>query len=262
MPWIMHLARTCVTSALVLFAACAAAPEPAARSATGATYREAFAAAAGSRIVRTLDRAAFAGELRQVRVLWLGDQHGSSRVHGLQSQLLEELRRRGIPMLLVLECLGTQDEPLVQDYLAGNIDLLQLRRAVRERWSGSWLDDPELDPFFYRTLLSFAARQGIPVRALEPVPRAPLAGRDAAIAERVADIAEAHGDRLVVVLVGQAHLLGQGDLVHRTNQPCLAVGAEPPAALRGTAPADGPRDLLLQSDSGLFWFGELCRETR
>jgi uncharacterized iron-regulated protein len=257
----MHLRRRTVTPALLSLAACAHPaftwPQASADSVDG--YREAFVAAAGTRFTESSTQAELRAQLPGVRVLWLGDYHRSSRLHGLQNELLSRLAASGRPFVLALESIGEQDEPFVQRYLAGDWTMEEVRAAMRARWPGSWLDDRELDSWYYRRLLSFAKAHRVPVAALEPTPRPPLARRDERIAERLAAIANAHGDRLVVVVVGQAHLLGVGDLVRRTGLPSLAIGGEPPDALRDAAPADAARGAMLRSDGGLWWFAELVR---
>ena len=228
-------------------------------------YRATFTTAAGSSFVAELDRAALVDEVAPGRVLWLGDHHRSQRLHHLQRQLLLQLLAAGQRPLLALEAIGRQDEAAVADFLAGGIELHQLRAWLRRRWSGSWLDDDGLDAAHYRELLAIARQYALPVAALEPIPRPPLAERDRRIAARIGELAAAHADRPVCVVIGQAHLLGRGDLIARTGLPSLAIGGEPPPALLqaaaraatdGSAPADGR---LLRSDGGLWWFGELLR---
>lgn len=256
----MHRDLAFVTLPLCLFAACTSPPDASGSAAKShRAYGAAFTAAAGERFVATHDRDALVASLRASRVLWLGDVHGSARLHALQSELLADLHGRGVPMCLVLEAVGTQDDEALQDFLGKRIPMEELRRRMRERWAGSWLDDPQLDTWFYRSLLTAAARRGVPVVPLEPTPRGPLAERDAAMVETVVRVANAHTEAVVVVVVGQAHLLGQGDLVRRTPLPSVALGGEPTAALRAAGPAERRRGDLLESDSGLWWFAELCR---
>ncbi len=225
-----------------------------------ADYRAAFAAAAGSQFVAECDLDELLAWAAASRVLWLGDHHFSERLHASLDRLLQRLAERGVPVVLCLEAIGTQDQPAVDAFLGGERPLATLRRDIAARWPGSWLEDGELDGRFYRGLLTRARSAGWPVRAIEPVPRPPLLARDAGIAETVRAVAAAHPRRLVVVVVGQAHLLGLGDLIARTGLPAVGVGGEPPAGLAAAAPAGANR--LLQSDAGLWWFSELLDRTR
>jgi hypothetical protein len=244
---------------LVSLAACQLTPPvtPAPPPEQVASYRAAFEADAGTRFVGRMTRADLIAQLSSVRVLWLGDHHRSTRLHTLQRDLLGQLATSGRPLLFVLEALGDADEPAVADYLAGGSDAERLRQRMRQRWPGSWLDDADLDAWHYRALLALAQRHGALARALEPTPRLPLSERDHRIGERVQALARQHPDRLLVVVVGQAHLAGKGDVVARTGLPSFVLGGEPtPGLARAARATDGE---LFASDGGLWWFSELLR---
>jgi hypothetical protein len=80
------------------------------------------------------------------------------------------------------------------------------------------------------------------------------------MAARVRELAAAHPGHLVVIVVGQTHLLGDGDLVGRTGLPGVVVGGEPTGPLRGavapTAPT-APTAGFVASDGGVWWFADL-----
>jgi len=220
-------------------------------------YSASFHAAAGSQFVASMDRVALLGTLAAERVLWLGDHHRSSRLHALQARLLDELQHGGVRLALALEAVGEQDGPALQRYLRGESTLDELRAQMRSRWSGSWLDDGDLHPAHYQGLLTFARQNGLPVVPLEPTPRLPIAERDAVIAAAVRAAAALHPDRLLVVHVGQAHLLGLGDLVARTGLGGFVLGGEPAASLLAAAPTSPARGSVWRSDGGVWWFTEV-----
>lgn len=230
-------------------------------------YRQGFAEAAGSDLVASLPRAELLSRIEASKVLWLGDHHRHSRLHALQTELLEQLQQRGIQMAFGLEAVGVQDEPLIDDYLSNRCDLSTLSDRMRTRWSGSWLDDRDLDPWFYRSLLEFAKRHRIPVFALEPTPRLPLADRDPFIAQTVQQARERYRNKLVVVLIGQSHLLGIGDVVHRSTrvgtqfgmQLGTIIGGAPTERLQGASSDTLPRGACWRSDTDVLWFGEMFR---
>ena len=218
-------------------------------------YRSAFAEAVGTQLRGSLTRDELLRKIGDGRVLWLGDHHSSSRLHALQLELLDDLQDRGQRLVLALEAIGLQDEPHVRRYLTGELTMELLRQQLRTRWGGSWLDDRELDPWFYRSLLAFARNHELPVVGLEPTPRLPLAHRDDILAASIRRALDDHPDRLVVVVVGQAHLVGQGDLIDRIGCRGIAIGGEPPPSLRCSAA--GARGSVRQSEAGLWWFAEL-----
>jgi hypothetical protein len=228
-----------------------------------ADYRAAFAAAAGERFVEASAVPDVLARLDGARVLWLGDHHGSARLHHWQRALLGGLLRTGRRVAFVLEAIGEQDEPEVANYLAGRIDERTLRERVRARWPGSWLDDEALDREHYLALLALARSNTVRVYGLEPTPRAPLEQRDEAMAARVRALAQGEPGRIVVVIVGQTHLVGRGDVVSRCGEPALVFGGEPtPELQRAPLPPFGGAGDLLRSDGGLWWFAALLAHGR
>lgn len=219
-----------------------------------ARYRQSFAEACGTRFDAALDEGGFLAMVQRTRIVWLGDYHSDAVHHTRIAGLLERLQRGPRPLALALESIGRADEPLVAAFLRGELSLAALRQQVRARWPDSWLDDPALDSTFYCWLLAFARDHRLPVVALEEVPRPPLEVRDAAIAARIAAFAAEQPDRLVLAIVGQAHLVGDGALVSRCRLPQVVLGGVPPKALAAAAPR-GPIDgSFLRSDGGLWWF--------
>lgn len=248
-----------VTSLLAGLAGCASPNAEPKLPPDLAAYREAFVNDVGTRFVEECDQQQMFEKIAAARVLWLGDMHANSRLHALQSEFLTALQNRGIKLLLALEAIGTQDEARVKEFLEGDGKQVEMERDIRKRWPESWLSDLSLDPFYYRGLLSMAKRNQWPVVGLEPTPRVPLAQRDDIIANSVRAAAAAHPERLVVVIVGQAHLLGQGDLVRRTGLPAVALGGTPPPSLRSRNKELMLRHHFLRSGGDLWWFAETCR---
>ncbi|MBL8749341.1 MAG: ChaN family lipoprotein [Planctomycetes bacterium] len=224
-------------------------------------YLASFAAAAGTSIDAARPAPAMLDTIANSRLVWLGDHHRSTHLHRLQLDLLGGLCAQGTRLAFVLEAIGTQDEGEVARWLAGRESLEVLRTTLRTRWPGSWLDaDDDLDAPFYRDLVAFAREHRIPIAALEATPRAPIRQRDERMAERVRAAARAWPDRVVVVVVGQAHLLGAGDLVRRTGLGGLTIGGVPPARLAAAAVPRSPG--FLRSNGGLWWFADLFADAR
>ena len=259
---IMRAPKLSVVLAATILAAChlTSFGRPRGSGASFQEYRESFAAAAGDAFIEQLDQRELRRRARQQRTVWLGDHHRHSRLHALHLELLSELERGGAKITLLLEAVGTQDQPIVDAYLAGQLDMRALRANTRARWRGSWLDDPALDPAYFRSLLSFAREREIPVRALEPTPRGPLATRDTILAGAVAAARAAYSDRLLVVVLGQSHLLGEGDVVRRSGAGGLVVGGQPTSPLMQARPARALPGSVWRSNGDVYWFGEMLRD--
>lgn len=227
------------------------------RAATLEDYRASFERAVGNNWAGTLDSRELDERLQQARVLWLGDHHQDPDLHRLQRELLQRLLQANRRLVLCLEAVGNEDDAALARYVAGRSDLTQLREAVARRWPDSWLDSTEVDALHYRRVLELCRSTRTPVVGLEPAPRLPLRNRDAVIAETVRRTATAEPHRLVVVMVGQTHLLGEGNLIARTGLPNVAIGARPPDEL---GPAPSPAGAFLRSGSGLLFFRSLVRD--
>lgn len=220
-------------------------------------YRTAFERSAGDRFTDATSLPEFVARLAPLRVLWLGDHHTSERLHRRQRDLLARLLGTGHRPVLALEAIGIRDEGVVREYLAGTRDEVRLLAALRRRWPMHWLEDPEVDAPHWRELLRMARAHRLPVHALEPTPRLPLAQRDQVIAARVAALAAEYPQQLIVVWIGQAHLRGTGDLVARVGLPAMAIGGAPVPALQAAATAGLPPADLRRSDGDLWWFADL-----
>ncbi len=216
-------------------------------------YQAAFDTDAGTSFDRGVSQAEFVSMVRSYNALWLGDHHRDERLHQRQRELLRAVLATGAPCCLVLEAVGIEDQAILDDYLAGRSSMDRLVAVVRHRWPASWLGGGDVDSEHYRELLRMARASNTPVRAFEPTPRLPLAQRDPSIAAEVKATARAHQDHLLIVVVGQSHLLGLGRLPERTGLSSLLVGAVPPQRLLRAMPLR-PTDDLLQSDTGLWFF--------
>jgi hypothetical protein len=68
--------------------------------------------------------------------------------------------------------------------------------------------------------------------------------------------AERYPDRVLVVIIGQAHLLGMGDLIERVGLPSLALGASPPPSLAPTLAYGPDREVLMRSEGGVWFYAD------
>ena len=221
-----------------------------------AAYIDAHYQDLGQQFVTPMTRTQFRERLRETRVLFLGDHHRDPGLHARILTLIEWLSQQGLRPMLGIEAVGIQDNTVLQEYLTGDLDLRQLRHRIKARWQDSWLDNPDVDQGFYRDLLRTARAHKTPVFTLEPTPRHQLATRDTMIASNIRRALQLHPDNLIVVIVGHAHLLGQGHLVGRVGAPALAIAARFSPALQQAA-AKLPRiseSSFLQTERGILFF--------
>lgn len=224
------------------------------------SYKESYYAALGTTLSGTATLKDVVAECARARVVWLGDHHDDRDLHARQRELLTALCVRGAKPVLMLEAIGTQDEGIVQSYVAGQIGRTDLHRLVYERWPGSWLDHAEFDGAHYQALLDLAKDHGLMVLALEPTPRLRLEERDALMAARIRDALQRWPDRPIVVHVGSAHLLGHGDLVGKVGAPGPVIGARPSTLLQRELRAlPEPAPDLVRTARGVLFFAGAVR---
>ncbi len=220
-------------------------------------YHAAYERDAGTRLDGSASWDDFVALAASRRALYLGDHHRDERLHALHRELLQRLAKRGVRMRLMLEAIGIEDQPHVDAFLAGRIGMEQLVATCRARWQDSWLAGGDVDAAHYRELLRLAKSLGIPASGIEPTPRLPLAQRDPRIAAQVRAEALADNRALVVVIVGQSHVLGAGRLADRIGLPCTIVGASPTPIMR----IDDARlrQDLVRTERSVWLFAELLR---
>jgi hypothetical protein len=224
-------------------------------------YKDSHFRALGERFDGGLSWTQFLDRVRAARVLYLGDHHADPALHQRMLALLADLDHAGVRYHLGLECVGTQDAPHVDRYLRGEMDLEQLAASLQRRWSETWLRRDGVDSLFYRELLAHARRAARPVFALEPTPRLPLYERDQAIARTLLQRARANTSALLVVIVGETHLLGHGQLVQRVGLPHVVLCANFSVRLRelATTARVAAHHRFAATDAGVLFFANALR---
>ena len=216
-------------------------------------YHAAFDRGAGSRCDGGASLQDFVALANSRRALFVGDHHRDEALHVCHRELLRELAAGGRKVVLLLEAIGIEDQPAVDDYLAGRIGMEALSQRCRARWDASWLAGGDVDVEHYRELLRIARHARIEAFGLEPAPRLPLAQRDARIAAQVRAVAAARPEAVVVVVVGQSHLLGEDRVAQRAGLSCVVVGAEPSPQLLRAWPARSEHELV-RTDRDVWFF--------
>src|SRR5258708_2231675 len=98
-------------------------------------------------------------DLQHTRVIYLGEYHTIPRHHELQKEILEDLAGRGVRLVLAMEQFETFNQPALDRFNSGAIDLdaLIIESHLSKRWPGHTI---------YHGLLTSARLHGIPVLAL------------------------------------------------------------------------------------------------
>jgi uncharacterized iron-regulated protein len=98
-------------------------------------------------------------DLKQVRVIYLGEYHTIPRHHALEKEMLDSLAHQGMRMVLAMEQFDFTAQPALDQFNARTIDLPRLIREtdLPRRWPGHTN---------YLALLEAAGKNGVPVLAL------------------------------------------------------------------------------------------------
>ncbi len=219
-------------------------------------YVEAHYRELGSQFVAPLTRKDFAKQLKSSRVLYLGDHHRDQDLHFQIVELVGWICDQGLRPVIGMEAIGSQDNPSLQEFMSGGIEFEELRRRIARRWPLSWLERSGVDREFFRALLQQARYRRLDAFPLEPTPRLPLEKRDALMATTIKRVLRLYPDRLVIVIVGHAHIMGDGHLRGRVGAKSLAITARCSPALTRLLPAQlsiDPTSLLRTNRDVLFF---------
>lgn len=98
----------------------------------------------------------------QSGTLWLGEHHNSKSDHQLQANLLQELhvRRRGRKLAVGLEQIQIKFQPILDQFIDGDISLQAMRRLTE--YDSRWVWPFEL----YEPVFTTAKALGLPLIAL------------------------------------------------------------------------------------------------
>jgi uncharacterized iron-regulated protein len=98
-------------------------------------------------------------DLRKVKVIYVGEYHTITRHHELEREVFEKLAKRGVQLVLAMEQFEFFNQPVLDRLNRGEIKLDEL--IEQASWAKRWPGYTN-----YLPLLTFAAREKIPVLAL------------------------------------------------------------------------------------------------
>ncbi|MFZ5776064.1 MAG: ChaN family lipoprotein [Thermodesulfobacteriota bacterium] len=108
----------------------------------------------------SLSLAQISQQLRETRVVYVGETHTRYEDHLLQLRLIRALFEQGRPLAIGMEMFGRSAQPALDRYLSGASDETMMLKE--SRYFSRWGYDYRL----YRDILRFARRHGIPVIGL------------------------------------------------------------------------------------------------
>ncbi|MGF1495225.1 MAG: ChaN family lipoprotein [Elainellaceae cyanobacterium] len=97
--------------------------------------------------------------LREANVVYLGETHNQPDDHAAQFNIIQKLYQENPDLAIAMEMFQRPFQPVIDDYLAGQISAAELRRQSEydQRWGYPWS--------YYEPILEFAKAQGLPVLA-------------------------------------------------------------------------------------------------
>jgi uncharacterized iron-regulated protein len=114
-----------------------------------------------ARWVVAADQTAFAGmiaEVKQSRVIFVGEFHDRRAHHTMQLEIIKGIRQTGQHLAIGLEMFDLASQPLLDQWVRGDMDLARFIASYQQNWSVSWAE--------YDALLLYARNNRIPLVAL------------------------------------------------------------------------------------------------
>ena len=108
------------------------------------------------------DRAAFdrmVTDVRQSRVILIGEFHDHREHHDLQLQVIKALRHEGLPVAIGLEMFDHESQPTLDRWVAGKIELKDFVDYYQQKWTILWAE--------YGEIFLYARNNHIPLVGLD-----------------------------------------------------------------------------------------------
>jgi uncharacterized iron-regulated protein len=109
---------------------------------------------------KQFDRTEIITELTKANIIYLGEVHDSEKDHQAQSEIIKTLHDKNPQIAIAFEMFQRQFQPVLNDYIAGTIDELQLIKQSEydERWGFDWK--------YYAPIIQFAKKNSLSLLAL------------------------------------------------------------------------------------------------
>jgi uncharacterized iron-regulated protein len=166
-------------------------------------------------------------------IVYVGDYHTLALAQSAYLELVDGALATGRPVVLALEFVEQQHQATIDAFLAGRLGEKRFLERIGHPYRGPFDIWPHFAPIF-----ELARKQGLRIHAIDSRGRGAksLAQRDRSAAKIVAGLA--HGDALVMVLMGQFHIAP----THLPAQVTRALKGEPKRQL-----------IAYQNAEGIWW---------
>jgi uncharacterized iron-regulated protein len=121
-----------------------------------------IAGCGGAHRLSRSDQAAITGmmaDLRQARVVFVGEFHDQRDHHMLQLEIIKELYGRGAPLAIGLEMFDVEQQPVLDEWVRGKLSLQDFVARYQKGWNINWAE--------YDSIMLFARNSRIPMVALD-----------------------------------------------------------------------------------------------
>jgi uncharacterized iron-regulated protein len=98
-------------------------------------------------------------DIRQARVVFVGEFHDQRAHHLLQLQVIKDLHGQGKPLAIGLEMFDLEKQPILDEWVQGRVPLLEFVSRYSQGWNINWSE--------YDTIMLFARNNKIPMVALD-----------------------------------------------------------------------------------------------
>lgn len=101
-------------------------------------------------------------DLGQARIVFVGEFHDQRDHHLLQMTVIKQLHDQGKNLALGLEMFDLEKQPILDEWVEGNMPLQEFVSRYQKGWSINWAE--------YDAIMLFARNNGIPLVALDAPP--------------------------------------------------------------------------------------------
>jgi len=102
---------------------------------------------------KTLGLGQILSDLKEVPIIFVGEQHTDTRHHDLQLRVLRTLHNLGTPVVIGLEMFTARDQQYLDSWVQGTLSEKEFIRAHERNWGNSWK--------LYSSIYFYAREKGI-----------------------------------------------------------------------------------------------------